>query len=141
MSTRFQILLVLLAATLVVVPSAVNGQGQPDDFGRFVGSLEDAFGRSDADAVLGYAGGRIDLAIEGGARQYSRAQAKYVLRSFLESNPVHSFALVVNTSNQKGRFLEGTMRAGKANYDVFVWVRNRSGSWEVREIIFQKRKR
>ncbi len=108
-----------------------------------IGKVRDAFAQGDARALLGDASDRIEIALLGRSRLYSRAQAFYVMQDFFRRYPPEGFTLQSQAQEQGSWFATGRYRYKHAEQPLLVYLRLRlkSDQWELREMRIEERQR
>ncbi len=130
--TTLAVLIVL--ASLVVVP---DSYGQAADV---VDSIEKALNKGDVSKLLSHGSDRIAVAVFGEAREYSQAQAEFVLKDFFKTHQVRAFSFDESSTTERGMFVQGRLlhKSSDRALRVFVRLRMRQSKWELREIIIRR---
>lgn len=126
--------LVVLAGMSVPNSSAL-GQSR-----GVVKSIESALNRGNVQKLLSHSADRVAVAVFGEAREYSQAQAEYVLKDFFKEHPVASFSFDDSSETERGMFIQGRLhyRGSNRPLRVFVRLQMKREKWELREIIIRK---
>ncbi|MFQ5571528.1 MAG: DUF4783 domain-containing protein [Rhodothermales bacterium] len=106
-------------------------------------SLQEALASGDAHLLMAEASDRVEIALLGQSKLYSRAQAVYVMQDFFRRYPPEHFAFQ-NTSQAEGSwFATGQYRYKHAERPLKVYVRLRmkGAQWELREVRIEQRRR
>jgi hypothetical protein len=132
---------IFLAACLLLAlsgPPRVRAQ-EPDE--AVLKSLEAAFAGGDVEALLKRSATRLEVAIFGESRLYSRSQARYVLRDFFEERKPERFAFSASSKTNGGWFAEGEYWYSRAERPLRVYMRLRQNgtAWELREVLIAER--
>ena len=108
-----------------------------------IGKVQGAFAQGDARALLGDASDRVEIALLGRSRLYSRAQAFYVMQDFFRRYPPEGFTLQSQAQEQGSWFATGRYRYKHAEQPLLVYLRLRlkSDQWELREMRIEERQR
>jgi hypothetical protein len=107
-------------------------------------TVERAVAAGDADALLGEASDRVEIALFGSSTLYSRAQALYVMQQFFQDHPPVQFSLQHTSVADGNWFASGPYFYTHSDRPLRVYVRLRAkgeGAWEVREIRIEERLR
>ena len=133
-------LLSLSVLLLVAIPSVATAQ---DSAEQLMDRIELAVRDADVDGIISAAAGRIDVSIFGEGKNYSRAQAEFVLSEFFGSHNPTSFRFTATSKTTNGRFAEGLFYSAESRrpFRVYVRLQRRSGNWEVREFVVEQRRR
>ena len=132
--------IILAMALLMAAPSAEGQEGeqrqqmqQRPELAR----LQEAFSTADDAALYGMLSDRVEVAIFGRSRLYSRSQARIVLRDLFSQYPPQQFELSAPSQTSKGLFAAGTYRysADKEPFQVYVRLRKSGENWTLREIL------
>jgi hypothetical protein len=129
---------ILAAAVLsIAVASASFAQ---DRSTSVLSAIERAFSTSDADSIADMSAGRVEIAVLGKSRLYSRRQARYVLKDFFDQYPPLQVTLSEPSSTEKGIFAAGTYRFATDREPLRLYVRLRRDepSWVLREIVLER---
>jgi hypothetical protein len=134
--TRVQPILVTLAVALMTAAPAMS----QDRDSSPLDSIERAFSTGSADSITAMSADRIEIAVLGKSRLYSRTQAKYVLRDFFEQYPPLQVKLSEPSATEKGLFAAGTYRFATDREPLRLYVRLRRGQseWALREIVLER---
>ena len=99
-----------------------------------------AMTNGDARKLMTVASDRVELALLGASRQYSRSQASLVLRKFFEQYRPRSFEIVDSTQSNKGIFLEGRIRLTDSDKLLRAYLRlnQADGHWTLRELLIER---
>jgi hypothetical protein len=130
------IALVLVLACGIVLPGTAASQTSDEALRR----LTKAFATSDADALIEMATTRVDIALLGSSREFSRSQATLLMRSFFRENRAESFHVDDFTKTGRGWFIEASYATRNRLRPFRVYVRLRLGEtgWLVREIMIEE---
>ncbi len=126
----------LVVALLAAGPAAAQ-QATP------LARLGQAFEAGDAHALLADAADRVEIALLGSSKLYSRAQATYVMQEFFREYPPEQFTLQ-NESRTEGSWIAAAhYRYKRAEHPLQVYVRLRvkGEQWELREVRVEERQR
>ena len=104
--------------------------------------LQEAFATGDADAVLADAADRVEIALLGQSKLYSRAQATYVMADFFRRYPPESFTLRNDAREDGNWFATGRYQYKHAEQPLHVYVRLRlkGDQWELLEVRVEQRR-
>jgi hypothetical protein len=99
--------------------------------------------RGDERALIAMMSERIELALLGASRQYSKSQATLVLRQFFQEHPPRAFNIVDSTRSESGVFLEGVLRTrnGDQTYRIYLRLNHAGGEWTLREMLVERAER
>lgn len=102
--------------------------------------IEQAFSKGDVDAIAALSADRVEIAVLGTSRLYSRTQAKFVLKEFFGKYPPVRAKFSEPSTTDKGLFAAGTYRhtANNKSLRLYVTLRKDASSWAVREIHVDK---
>ncbi len=102
--------------------------------------IEQAFSKGDVDAIAALSADRVEIAVLGKSRLYSRTQAKFVLKEFFGKYPPVRAKFSEPSTTDKGLFAAGTYRhtANNQSLRLYVTLRKDASSWAVREIHVDK---
>ena len=102
--------------------------------------IERAFSSGDVDALTAMASDRVEIAVFGRSRLYSRSQARFVLKDLFDQYPPLHFELSAPSRTARGVFAAGTYRYSVEEKPLRVYVRLRKSgqAWSLREILVDK---
>lgn len=105
--------------------------------------VQEAFAAGDANALLGEAADRLEIALMGQSKLYSRAQATYVMEDFFRRYPPEQFTLQNDSQGGGNWFATGQYHYKHTEQPLHVYVRlHRKGEqWELREVRIERRQR
>lgn len=105
-----------------------------------VKSIEAALNKGNVQKLLSHSADRVAVAVFGEAREYSQAQAEYVLKDFFKEHRVTSFSFDDSSETERGMFIQGRLhyRGSDKALRVFVRLQMKRQRWELREIIVRK---
>ena len=126
-------LVALLCVGLLVGFGTTTAQAQQ---GQALTQMRDAFAGGDAEALLGGAADRVEIALLGQSKLYSRAQAIYVMEDFFRRYPPESFTLQNDAQDEGNWFATGRYQYVHADQPLHVYLRMRlkGQQWELREV-------
>ncbi len=103
--------------------------------------LHQAFVDGDAHALLDGAADRVELALPGRSKLYSRAQATYVLQDFFRQFPPDRFEIDREAKLEDSWIASGTYwhRQDEVPFKVYVRMRRKGDRWELREMHIEQR--
>ncbi len=103
--------------------------------------VEEAFKNGDADALLDEAADRVEIALLGGSKLYSRAQATYVMKDFFQRYPPEAFTPRNNTPDGSNWFATGLYRYKHTRQPLQVYLRLhlKDQQWQLREVRIEQR--
>lgn len=107
-------------------------------------AVEDAVAAGNAEALLGKASDRVEIALFGSSTLYSRSQAMYVMKQFFQDYPPVQFSLQHTSIAVGNWFASGLYFYAASDRPLRVYVRLRARGdvgWEVREIRIEERLR
>lgn len=87
-----------------------------------------------ANAVVRYAGARVDLTLQGNSSRYSKAQAEMILKDFFSRNAVKEFLIQQNGRAGNNYFSIGELSTANGKYRIYIAVVDNNGSDELHEI-------
>lgn len=98
--------------------------------------IKTAFDAGDAEVLSGYFGDLIDLKINGLKTNYSRNQARFILRRFFHDHPPGRFALKEQTpSDQPLQHLIAHFRSQRGEaFEVYLMLISQGGRHEVKSV-------
>jgi hypothetical protein len=122
----------------IIMPAPVQAQQR-----QALERLREAFVAGDANALLREASDRIEIALLGRSKLYSKAQATYVLQDFFRRYPPEAFTLQPNEPEAGNWFTTGRYRYRHAEQPLQVYVRflQKGTQWELREVRIEERRR
>jgi hypothetical protein len=105
-------------------------------------AVQDAFAAGDAAALLAHAAERIEIALLGQGKLYSRAQATYVMEDFFRRFPPVRFTLHHESHDDENWFATGRYQYAHGDHPLYLYVRLRlkGQRWEVREVRVEQRR-
>lgn len=132
---------VAVLGALLAAAGAAGVCAQPADVPVEVEAMADAFGEGDVRALLTRTSERLEIAVFGASRLYSRSQARYVLEAFFRDYAPDRFDLRDVARAGGGAFAEGDYwyARGASPLRVYLRLRREGGSWELREILIEQR--
>ncbi len=103
--------------------------------------VEEAFKTGDADALLSEAADRVEIALLGRSKLYSRAQATYVMKDFFRRYPPGTFTPRNNTPDGSNWFATGLYQYKHAEQPLQVYLRLhlKDQQWQLREVRIEQR--
>ncbi len=103
--------------------------------------VQEAFSAGDADALLGEAADRVEIALLGRSKLYSRAQATYVMEDFFRRYPPETFTLHNNAQDDGNWFATGRYQYQHAEQPLQVYLRLhlKDKQWQLREVRIEQR--
>ena len=104
--------------------------------------VQEAFAAGNADAVLAGAADRVEIALLGQSKLYSRAQATYVMEDFFRRYPPEAFTLHNDAREDGNWFATGRYQYKHAEQPLYVYVRLRlkGQQWELLEVRVEQRR-
>jgi hypothetical protein len=115
--------------------SSANLLAQADIFAP----MKEAIKANNAKEVVKNFNSSVDINIEGGVNNYSKAQAEFVLGDFFKKHPASDFTIVHTGSSPNGlKFAIGKYQSGSDNYNVLLRVKESEKKYFVHEISFMK---
>lgn len=104
--------------------------------------VQEAFATGDADAVLADAADRVEIALLGQSKLYSRAQATYVMEDFFRRYPPEVFTFHNDAQEDGNWFATGRYQYKHAEQPLHVYVRLRlkGEQWELLEVRVEQRR-
>lgn len=129
---------ILAVLTLSLIAAAPARSQDPS--AALLAVVEQAFSTADTDSITSMSAERIEIAVLGKSRLYSRTQARYVLRDFFKQYPPLQVKLSVPSTTEKGLFAAGTYRfaTDREPLRMYVRLRRHESSWALREIVFER---
>lgn len=116
-------------AGLLVLPALASAQTTE------IARVEAALARGDADALTALCADRVDVSLRGSATMtYSRAQVRYVLAGFLESDPPTAFAFEHRMTSGDAELVSGRYYTDGHTYQVMARFGRHDEGWEIREL-------
>ncbi len=105
--------------------------------------IEKAFSTGDVAALAARSADRIEIAVFGRSRLYSRSQARFVLKDLFSQYPPQRFQFSEPSRTSKGLFAVGSYRYSIDDDPLTVYVRLRKDgeAWVLREILVEKSER
>ena len=103
--------------------------------------VQEALAAGDADALLGEAADRVEIALLGRSKLYSRAQATYVMQDFFRRYPPETFTLQNNAQDNGSWFATGRYQYKHAEHPLQVYLRLhlKGQLWQLREVRIEQR--
>ena len=110
--------------------------------GAALSQVQEAFAAGDAKALLGEAADRVEIALLGGSKLYSRAQAIYVMEDFFRRYPPETFTLQNDAQEDGNWFATSRYRYKHAERPLHVYLRLRKkdGRWQLHEVRVEERR-
>ena len=132
-------LVVVLCMALLAGFRGTAAQAQQ---GQALMQMQDAFAGGDAEALLGDAADRVEIALLGQSKLYSRAQAIYVMDDFFKRYPPEGFTLQNDAQDEGNWFATGRYQYVHADQPLHVYLRMRlkDQQWELREVRIEERR-
>ena len=120
--------------------SVTRAVGQTPDG---IEKVQQAFETGDAPSLLSNASDRIEIALLGRSRLYSRAQAIHVVQGFFQRYPTAGFTIQSQAREESSWFVAGRYRYKHAEHPLQVYLRFRlkDDAWELREVRVEERQR
>lgn len=108
--------------------------------------LEDvrsAFAEAKADSIAAFSAARVEIAVLGKSRLYSRSQARFVLKSFFKRYPPVRVTFADPSRTETGIFAAGSYRfaADRKPLRLYVRLRRHGSAWVIREIVVERAER
>ncbi len=102
--------------------------------------IEKAFSTGDVAALTALSADRVEIAVFGRSRLYSRSQARFVLKDLFSQYPPQRFQFSEPSRTSKGLFAVGSYRYALEDDPLKVYVRLRKDGdgWVLREILVEK---
>ncbi len=102
--------------------------------------VQRALSRASVDSIIALSSDRIEIAVLGKSKLYSKAQARYVLKDFFDRYPPVRVTFRNPSATDKGIFAAGSYRhtADGEPLRVYVRLRRDDASWSLREIVVEK---
>ena len=103
--------------------------------------IQDAFAKGDARALLAKASSRVEIALLGRSRLYSRPQAVYVIQDFFRRYPPEGFVVQSEDQEEGSWFATGRYRYKHAERPLQVYLRFRwkDDEWALHEVRVEER--
>ena len=124
---HFFLVLALVLTSLWAAPTAAQDTLSVD-------VLMDSLADGDEETLLAWAGQRIELALLGQRRRYTRAQATHVLRDFFQRYPPEEFKVNHSLSQQEEWWLTGSFLIRYNGERMRVYLRFR-GNYPVYRLL------
>lgn len=126
---------------VLLAGGAVKPAAAQTPFG--IETVQDAFAKGDARALLNGASDRVEIALLGRNELYSRAQAIHVVQGFFQRYPPVGFTLQSQAKEEGSWFATGRYRYKHAEHPLQVYLRLRlkDDQWELREVRIEERRR
>ena len=130
----------LVAVLAVLLGGLAGGPAQAQE--AALDRVQVAFADGDADAVLADAADRVEIALLGQSKLYSRAQATYVMEDFFRRYPPDVFTLDNSAGDEANWFATGRYRYKHADKPLHVYLRLRQKAerWELLEVRVEQRR-
>ncbi len=130
---------VALSLVLVLLGGFVAGPVRAQE--AALDKVQEAFAAGDADALIGEAADRVEIALLGRSKLYSRAQATYVMEDFFRRYPPETFTLKNNAQDNGSWFATGRYQYKHAEQPLQVYLRLhlKDQQWQLREIRIEQR--
>jgi len=130
---------ILLASLALLTSRSTSAQDRDPDLQQVTSAIV----RGDERALIAMMSERIELALLGASRQYSKSQATLVLRQFFREHPPRAFRIVDSTRSESGVFLEGVLhtRNSDQTYRIYLRLNHAGGAWTLRELLVERAER
>jgi len=129
---RFLLLLVLCAGFL----TGFKAFSQTTDV---IGQVKETIKTGSAKELSKYLNQTVDVTIEGKLKNYSKAQAEFVLRDFFKAHPPSEFNVIHQGSSKGGQpFAIGQYKSGSDTYRVWMKIKTVTKEQLIQEISFVK---
>ena len=130
---------VFVALVLMLLGGFVAGPVQAQE--AALDQVQEAFAAGDADALLGEAADRVEIALLGRSKLYSRAQAIYVMQDFFRRYPPEAVTLKNNAQDDGSWFATGQYHYKHAGHPLQVYLRLhlKDRQWQLREVRIEQR--
>ncbi|NND70752.1 MAG: DUF4783 domain-containing protein [Rhodothermales bacterium] len=137
---NMRMLVLILLLIMAAAPATVSGQKSADEL---MDRIEQAVRDGDVDGIIAVSARRIDVSIFGEGKNYSKAQAEFVLDEFFGTHSPTSFRFTASSKTTNGRFAEGLLSsvASRKPLRVYVRLQKRADMWEVREFLVERQRR
>lgn len=134
--SRTPFLLILPILLLLSGPGVSTAQDVDAEVNAVVRRLE----RGDAKALMVSSADRLELALFGATRRYSRAQATYVIEDFFRQYPPRRVIRVEGAGTDQAWFgsLSYEYARGSRPLDLFVRMRREGSEWVLNELIVRE---
>jgi len=132
-----------LLVLLLLTAGQRTVRAQDPDIDAVLTEVRGAISRGDLPVLLDHAADRVEIALFGESKRYSKAQARYVLQDFFNTYRPRRFVFRDHSQTDRGWFAEGEFWYGRADRPLrlYVLLRLRDHRWELREIIIEERTR
>lgn len=83
----------------------------------------------------------VDMTLEGKMKNYSKAQAEFILKDFFKKNPPTSFTIVHQGASKSGvPYAIGEFISNQNTYRVWIRVRKNQNAFVIHQISFDEEK-
>jgi hypothetical protein len=121
-------------ALLVAANSPAYAQSAEDVFGK----VEAAMRSGDAAALSSNFNSTVELSIDNKGQDYSKNQAQFVIKEFLQANPVVSFAFSHRGNSGTNYYAVGNYVTARGTYDVNVLIKKFGAVYQVHQFRIER---
>ena len=117
--------------------SSVVGLAQKD----IITDVRDAIKTGSSREIVKLFDNNVDMTIDGKMKNYSKAQAEFILRDFFKENPPTSFTIVHQGASKSGiPYAIGEFVSGSTTFRVWIRVRKSGENFVIHQISFDEEK-
>jgi hypothetical protein len=132
---KYFIWVAFVALALLIAPiSPAYAQSAEDVFGK----VESAMRSGDAAALSANFNLTVELSIDNKGQDYSKNQAQFVIKEFLQANPVVSFAFSHRGNSGTNYYAVGNYVTARGTYDVNVLIKKFGAVYQVHQLRIER---
>jgi hypothetical protein len=121
-------------ALVLVATSLTLAQSAEDVFGK----VEAAMRSGDATSLSANFNPTVELSIDNKGQDYSKNQAQFVIKEFLQANPVVSFAFSHRGNSGTNYYAVGNYVTARGTFDVNVLVKKFGAVYQVHQLRIER---
>jgi hypothetical protein len=118
----------------VTLGTAAHAQSAEDVFGK----VEAAMRSGDASALSANFNPTIELSIDNKGQDYSKNQAQFVIKEFLQANPVVSFSFSHRGNSGTNYYAVGNYVTARGTFDVNVLIKKFGAVYQVHQLRIER---
>jgi Domain of unknown function (DUF4783) len=119
---------------LFAVTSPVHAQSAEDVFAK----VEAAMRSGDAAALSANFNSTVELSIDNKGQDYSKNQAQFVIKEFLQANPVVSFSFSHRGNSGTNYYAVGNYVTARGTFDVNVLIKKFGAAYQVHQLRIER---
>ena len=127
---------ILIGALVVMTAGVCIAQDGPPE----MRTVQEAFENGRSDTLLQHASDRIEIALFGATRRYSRVQARYVLQEFVREYRPVGVTVLEGSGTESGWFvsMDYAYERGTKPLRVYARLRRDGQVWKLNELIVRE---